>query len=111
MDDLLAKGYKIIGRYKLYNPSPRPITCADARFIEEKLGGWLKSSYPQKTFRLALQELTTDSIRHHMKHAFTMLYYKRILEGDFYCLKLEADNKEVVRIYIAKALSEPGELW
>lgn len=106
VDALLAKGYKIIGRYKLYNPHPRPITSADARFIAGKLGGWLESAYPQKAFRLALQNMSIDSISNHMKYAFTMLSYKRILEGDFYCLKLQADDKEVVHIYIAKALSD-----
>ena len=106
VDDLLAKGYKIIGRYKLYNPHPRPITSADARFITGKLSGWLNSSYPQKTFQLALQNLTAESIGNHMKYTFTMLSYKRILEGDFYCLKLQADDKETVSIYIAKALCD-----
>lgn len=106
VDNLLAKGYKIIGRYKLYNPHPRPITSADDQFIVGKLSEWLKSAYPQKTFRLALQNLTTGSISNNMKYAFTMLYYKRILEGDFYCLKLQTDDKEVVNIYIAKALSD-----
>lgn len=104
--DLLAKGYTIIGRYKLYNPHPRPITSADARFIAGKLTEWLKSSYPQKRFTLALQNLTASAIGNNMEYAFTMLSYKRILEGDFYCLKLEADDKETVRIYIAKALSD-----
>lgn len=41
-----------------------------------------------------------------MKYTFTMLSYKRILEGDFYCLKLQADDKETVSIYIAKALCD-----
>lgn len=106
VDDLLAKGYKILGRYKLYNPHPRPITSADARFIAGELSKWLKSSYPQTTFDLALQNTTASMIRNNMEYVFTMLSYKRILEGDFYCLKLEADTKEVVRIYIAKALSD-----
>ena len=103
---LLEKGYKIIGRYKLYNPHPRPITPADARFITEKLSDWLKSSYPQKTFGLTLQNLTASNIIDNMKYVFTLLTYKRILEGDFYCLKLEVDDKETVNIYIAKALSD-----
>lgn len=106
VDNLLAKGYTIIGRYKLYNPHPRPITSADARFIAGKLSEWLKSAHPQKTFSLALQNISTDRIRTHMKYAFTLLSYKRILEGDFYCLKLQADDKEVVHIYIANALSD-----
>lgn len=106
VDDLLAKGYKIIGRYKLYNPHPRPITSADARFIAGKLSGWLSSSYPQKTFTLALQNLTTEGIMDNMKYVFTILHYKRILEGDFYCLKLQADDKESVNIYISKALCD-----
>ena len=108
VDDLLAKGYKVIGRYKLYNPHPRPITSADARFITGKLSGWLNSSYPQKRFRFALQNLTAESISNHMKYAFTMLSYKRILEGDFYCLKLQAEDKSTVSIYIAKGV---GEQW
>ena len=41
-----------------------------------------------------------------MKYKFTMLSYNRILEGDFYCLKLQADDKETVSIYIAKALCD-----
>lgn len=106
MDDLLAKGYNIIGRYKLYNPHPQPITSADARFIAGKLSKWLKTAYPQKTFSLALQNLTASAIGNNMEYVFTLLSYKRILEGDFYCLKLQADDKEVVRIYIANALSD-----
>lgn len=106
VDDLLAKGYKVIGRYKLYNPHPRPITSADTRFIAGKLSGWLSSSYPQKTFTLALQNLTTEGIMDNMKYVFTILHYKRILEGDFYCLKLQADDKESVNIYISKALCD-----
>lgn len=103
---LLKKGYKIIGRYKLYNPHPRLITSADAQFIIRKLNEWLKSSYPQKTFTLALHNLTTSVIMNSMKYLFTLISYKRILEGDFYCLRLQSDDKETVNIYIAKALSD-----
>lgn len=106
VDNLLEKGYRITGRYKLHNPYPRPVTSADASFIAGKLGGWLKTSYPRKTFGAALQNLTADRLRNNMEYAFTLLSYKRILEGDFYCLKLQADDKETVRIYIAKALSD-----
>lgn len=103
---MLKKGYKIIGRYKLYNPHPRLITYTDAQFVLGKLNDWLKSSYPQKTFRVTLQTLTASNIIDNMKYVFTLLSYKRILEGDFYCLKLQADDKETISIYIAKALAD-----
>lgn len=80
---LLRKGYKIIGRYKLYSPHPRLITSADAQFIVKKLSEWLKSFYPQKTFELTLQNLTASIIMDNMEYVFTLLSYKRILEGDF----------------------------
>lgn len=104
VDDLLEKGYKIIGRYKLYNPHPRLITYTDAQFIVKKINDWIKLSYPQKAFESYLQMLTVGFVLRNIKYVFTLLYSGRILEGDFYCLKLQADDKEIVNIYIAKAL-------
>lgn len=90
VDDLLEKGYKIIGRYKLYNPRSRLITSVDAQFIAKILSHWLKSSYPQKIFGLYSQTLTADFVLRDIKYVFTLLYSMRILERDFYCLKLVA---------------------
>lgn len=106
VDDLLDEGYKIIGRYKLLSPHPRLITSTDAQYILNKINEWLMVSYPQKTFSIALQDFNSSIIMNNIKYQFTLLYYGKIIEGDFYCLKLQSDDKEFFNVYIAKALCD-----
>jgi hypothetical protein len=99
----IKKGYKVIGRCKLRNPHPRPITFEDAQMIKEKLPQWLKEHYPQCVLGEDFRRMPWYELVNKLKYKFTLLYDGEMIEGDIYLLQL-SDGNEKVSVYIGKAL-------
>ncbi len=106
VDERLQDGWKIVSRYKLINPNPRILTAADLSYIKEHLEEWLQKDYPELSFTSTLQYVSESYLKENLKYEFSLLSYRRILEGDFYAIQLRATNKQEVCVYIAKALSD-----
>ena len=109
VDDEIQDGYKVIGRYKLWNPHPRTISKDDFLFIKGQLPKWLKEKHYESSIIKASERLSIDDIKRHTKYSFTILSYSNILEGDIYVLTWYFENKSI-NIYLAKATVSDEQL-
>jgi len=101
VNEKIKKGYKVIGRYKLWNPRPRPITLEDADFINSKLPEWLAERYSEEEIDVLFQQISNQELVNKLQYTFTMLHDGGTTEADFYLLTLEGKEKSV-NIYIGK---------
>lgn len=95
--------YKVIGKYKLLNPNPRPITYQDAEFIIQKLPEWFAEHYPNHKLDAKISHIRPPELLGKIKYKFTIKYVQEIREGDIYILQL-TDKQDKINVYIAKAI-------
>lgn len=97
----IASGYKIIGKFKLFNPSPLPITDENANFIREKMPEWFAEHYPEEDTGTLFDDMSSEELVNKLKYAFTLLKWTGLPEVDVYLLKIRNGSKEI-NIYIGK---------
>ena len=104
VDSWLDRGYKIIGRYKLLNPQPLPLTESDWLFIHNRLPAWVRKHYPNYLHTPTISQLSIDSLKSNTSYQFTLLHDGKLLEEDVYLLSLSSSNvDQPLKIYIPKA--------
>lgn len=104
VDSWLDRGYKIIGRYKLLNPQPLPLTKSDWLFIHKQLPTWVRKHYPNYLHTPTISQLPIDSLKSNTSYQFTLLHDGKLLEEDVYLLSLPSSNvDQPLKIYIPKA--------
>ena len=104
IDSWLDRGYKIIGRYKLLNPQPLPLTESDWLFIHKHLPAWVRNHYPNYRHTPTISQLSIDSLKSNTSYQFTLLHDGKLLEEDVYLLSLPSPNVDKpLKIYIPKA--------
>lgn len=104
VDSWLDRGYKIIGRYKLLNPQPLPLTESDWLFIHKQLPAWVRNHYPNYRDTTTISQLSIDSLKSNTSYQFTLLHDGKLLEEDVYLLSLPSPNvDQPLKIYIPKA--------
>lgn len=104
VDSWLDRDYKIIGRYKLLNPQPLPLTESDWLFIHKQLPAWVRNHYPKYRHTPTISQLSIDSLKSNTSYQFTLLHDGKLLEEDVYLLSLTSPNvDQPLKIYIPKA--------
>ena len=104
VDSWLDRGYKIIGKYKLLNPQPLPLTKSDWLFIHKQLPIWVRKHYPNYRHMPTISQLSIDSLKSNTSYQFTLLHDGKLLEEDVYLLSLPSSNVDKpLKIYIPKA--------
>lgn len=104
VDSWLDRGYKIIGKYKLLNPRPHPLTESDWLFIHKQLPAWMRKHYPNYRHTPTISQLSIDSLKSNTSYQFTLLHDGKLLEEDVYLLSLPSSNvDQPLKIYIPKA--------
>lgn len=104
VDSWLDRGYKVIGRYKLLNPRPLPLTESDWLFIHKQLPAWVRNHYPNYRHTPTISQLPIDSLKSNTSYQFTLLQDGKLLEEDVYLLSLPSPNvDQPLKIYIPKA--------
>ena len=92
VDSWLDRGYKIIGKYKLLNPQPLPLTESDWLFIHKQLPAWVRKYYPNYRDTTTISQLPIDSLKSNTSYQFTLLHDGKLLEEDVYLLSLPSPN-------------------
>lgn len=92
VNEEIEAGYKILGRFKLWNPHPRELTDADIDTIRTKLPQWLAENYPDVD--IDISRIGRTELKSKLKYEFTLLHCGQTIEGDFYVLKLGTKNKQ-----------------
>lgn len=104
VDSWLDRGYKIIGKYKLLNPQPLPLTESDWLFIHKQLPTWVRKHYPNYRHTPTISQLPIDFLKSNTSYQFTLLHDGKLLEEDVYLLSLPSPNvDQPLKIYIPKA--------
>ena len=109
VNEKIKVGYKVVGRYKLWNPHPRPITLEDAGFINSKLPEWLAERYSKEEIDILLQPLNNQELINKLQYVFTMLHQGKTFEADFYLLTLINKEKRV-NIYVGKGVDSNPDI-
>jgi len=97
---MVESGYKVIGRYKLWNPSPLKFNFEELDSIRALLPVWLKETYPDETFHFDPAP-TSFQLNDKLNYEFTMLNRDDFIEVDFYRLVL-SDGKRRLFVFIGK---------
>jgi len=96
----VESGYKVIGRYKLWNPSPLKFNFEELDSIRALLPVWLKETYPEEAFHFDPAP-TSFQLKDKLNYKFTMLEKGHFIEIDFYRLVL-SDGKRRLSLFIGK---------
>lgn len=97
-DMVKDEGFRVIGRYKLWNPKPMELTKNDIDTICAMLPQWLKDNNIEQK----LVEKDINKLKEYAKYEFTILHFYGMLEADVYILKNEKDSRN--NIYILKGI-------
>ena len=100
VDYEIEHGYKIIGRYKLWNPSPLKFNFEELDSIRALLPVWLKETYPEEAFHFDPAP-TSFQLNDKLNYEFTMFKRDRYIEIDFYRLVL-TNGKRRLSVFIGK---------
>jgi len=102
VNNQIEMGYKIVGRYKLYNPDHRRFNFDEFEQIKELLSIWLNETYPEESFDDDFfRNYPTLKLADALNYDFTMVKRSGYIEIDFYKLKLSRPGKVLI-VFIGK---------